>query len=157
MELNKKAQKIVANDVVTEDYSDSLVGELMWERFHLAVYSGRKIPQYLNENEYYRHSLDDWVDHHRAMWTIRLIGEATEENLHKYGLEHLSTPFIYTVDNQYARLKEKTTEVVQRFKGFNESKMKKSFCSKVFGETKADANYHACRRVLVERSAWNRK
>lgn len=147
-ELRQESEKIVAAEPVLESFEDALIGDLMLERCQLYWYSGKRIPEYFDSYNY-PNNLDKWVEHARVMRTIGLMNNSIQKNLLKCGLDDISTPFIYRVDEQYTRLKNKSTKVVKRFFDFNDGK--KGWCSRNYGETKADVNYHACRRVLVER------
>ena len=84
------------------------------------------ISYYFDPSDHLReHKLDDWIEHFRAEKITVLMDEAIQTNLAKYGIEQIDFPFIYKVDEQYARLIDKSTDVVKRFQDFNTIKEKK--------------------------------
>ena len=149
-ELQAKAKRIVDVEEFFENYDESGVGDLMFRGFELRGKSRHIIPDYIESWYYDRHDLDDWYQYEKLRKKAELVDVALNGNLAKYGMSDFSTPFIYKVDDQYKKLKDKPVELVKRFFNLNKLKRDKSFCSKFFGTTKADVNYHACRRVLVE-------
>lgn len=151
VKLKEEAEEIVQSEPIPETaYEEWGVSDLSRVGCNLYWYSGKRIPEYFYEIDYCEHSLEDWIEHARMKKDLRLIKEAEEKNLAKYGLE-ITIPHIGKIDAQYKRLKEKSTPVVQRFLSFNEEK-KEDLCGRIFGGSKKEINSRACRRVLVERS-----
>lgn len=83
------------------------------------------------------------------------LEDAATEILERYGIskkDH-TRPFINSVDEQYERLQEKSTDVVHRFYRLNKKHKDNHTCLNYLPDTydKPGINYHACKRVLKEK------
>lgn len=148
--LKEKAQQIVDSEAfIIGDYSEMGYTSLRSEGHNLYWYSEKRIPEYLDKQDYANHSLEDWVEHARMLRTINLLEEAKSQNLAKYGFK-ISPFFIGKIDQQYARLKEKSTPVIKRFLELNENN-EEGIYGRLFRGSNKEINLSACRRVLIER------
>lgn len=141
---------------IPEDYASLSIKQMRKIRKDAWKGAATKISNTFQEYRYVKgFTLDDWISYETAVERSSAIDKAMKKRVVAYSAECFHPDTLDSFDEHVFRLKEKPTEVLVRYKRYNEYNA--GFCTRFLGGTRASFNIHAAEYVLNEREMNNQQ